>query len=205
MATVDDQARKSSIKGKGLPQLAAETHSEPVQNVEASLARKSATPRNSSGLARRPSGLCEDHVALSSGLVSRNAFVILKNRYSAVNEIDHVCIKSSTYSVSTYPGLIELTRMFLGPSSQAMERAICITAALLALYAVQCMSYSQFIRSKTWLLCSANLVGYATAHTPNQDDTARRIVFDHLPASRLGSVENAADVNVEELETAISQ
>ena len=55
------------------------------------------------------------------------------------------------------------------------------------------------------ILSSAYLVGYAAAHTPNQDDTAMCVVFDHLPASRLGGVKNAADVNVEELEAATSQ
>ena len=45
-----------------------------------------------------------------------------------------------THSVDMYPGLTELTRMPSRPNSHAMERAIWMTAALLALYATQWQS-----------------------------------------------------------------
>ncbi len=78
MPSVDDEAEKGvrCIEASLIAVLV--THLLPVQNVEASLPRKSAAPRSSSGLARRPNTFWDDHISSWLGLALRNGFIILQ-------------------------------------------------------------------------------------------------------------------------------
>ena len=83
----------------------------PVIQPEASDARNTATDAMSSGCPRRPSGV--------------RATIRFSN---SLPMTPILC----TPSVSTPPGLIALTRIFLGPSSVANTRVIVSTAPLVA-------------------------------------------------------------------------
>jgi hypothetical protein len=82
----------------------------------ASLNKKTAAPRYSSGFDRRPNMFCVGQVSLRSGYFLKS---------------------SSTMAVTMYPGEIVLTRMLCSPHSDARLRASCITPAFDALYAEQ--------------------------------------------------------------------
>src|SRR6516165_10211287 len=87
----------------------------PVIQRESSEAKKTAAGPMSSGWPIRPSGVCDSsnlRTALSPAVVPADVVP----------------------SVSTRPGLIELTRMLRGPSSLASDRVTASTAALVALY-----------------------------------------------------------------------
>src|SRR3984885_2126795 len=85
----------------------------PVSQLESSEARNTATGAMSFGCPMRPSGVC-DSAHLWKSLPIKPA----------------VC----TPSVSTIPGLIELTRIFFGPSSFDSVRVTESTAPLVAVY-----------------------------------------------------------------------
>jgi len=83
----------------------------PVIQPEPADARNTATDAMSSGCPRRPSGV--------------RATIWVSNSLPITPML-------CTPSVSTPPGLIALTRIFLGPSSLANTRVIVSTAALVA-------------------------------------------------------------------------
>jgi hypothetical protein len=65
----------------------------------------------------------ENTTAQSSGALSQEKPWSCLSEYFSNNK-KWTGKKFGTYSVYMYPGLIELTRIFFGPSSQAKERAI---------------------------------------------------------------------------------
>ena len=88
--------------------------SDPVQKVEASEANQAIDPLNSWTFPNRPNGLELAQTSPCAGSTSSRARVIL---------------------VEMCPGERELTRIPSTPSSQAIDRAIWMTAALEVLYA----------------------------------------------------------------------
>jgi hypothetical protein len=84
----------------------------PVIQLESAEAKKTAADAMSSGFPSRPSGACDSNIVRNSPSVNPPAV---------------------EPSVTTTPGLIELTRILRGPSSFANVRVIASTAALLAL------------------------------------------------------------------------
>ena len=84
----------------------------PVIQPDSSEARNTAAGAMSCGWPIRPSGVCASYCFRKS-----------------LSTMPAAC----TPSVSTMPGLIELTRMWRGPSSLASDRVTASTAALVAL------------------------------------------------------------------------
>lgn len=68
----------------------ANTHSLPVQKLDASDASHVTTPRISSGRPRRPSGFMLDHLSNSCGCLSKYAAVILGRSMSTPAQPDHI-------------------------------------------------------------------------------------------------------------------
>lgn len=79
------------------------THSLPVQNVDASDASHATTPRSSSGRPSRPSGFDFDHFSNSSGCLSKYAAVILHHPrlQKPIARRQHIIIQSRS-GVSAY-------------------------------------------------------------------------------------------------------
>jgi len=120
------------------------TYSLPVQKLDASLANHAMTPRSSSGRPMRPKGFKFDHLSRRWGCASRYAAVMLSHGIIFVS----VRVQKNaawTYDVYMCPGDSELTRIFSGPSSQAMLRAIWRTADLLVLYDTHAWSYAKLL------------------------------------------------------------
>ena len=85
-------------------QVEDDTHSLPVQNVDASDASQAITPLSSSGRPIRPSGFKLDHLSNKCGCVSRYAAVILHKT-----------------QLRQLPGFMRSTSLRLRPSPDAAQ------------------------------------------------------------------------------------
>lgn len=99
----------------------SQTHSLPVQKLDASLANQAITPRSSSGLPIRPIGFKSDHFSKRWGWLSKYAAVILGIFMSMFQKIIQ---EEKTNLVYMWPGESEFTLIFFCPSSHAMLRVI---------------------------------------------------------------------------------
>lgn len=107
--------------------------------LEASLSKKVTAPVKSSGVPILPAGIRETHRSFRSGFSSRILRVLFHSKLDASRDESTYkpcnTLQRETYKeVSTYPGLMQFTRILCLAHSTAKDDARWRTAALDALY-----------------------------------------------------------------------
>lgn len=108
----------------------ANTHSDPVQNVDASDASHDTTPRSSSGRPILPSGFSSDHLASSSGWI----YKLHIRRFRPIHHNAQVSASSGTVVVTIYHSPV-------GPDTRPSS---WVTAHRQLSYSLRCGNHKSF-------------------------------------------------------------